>query len=41
MANEMSWNECVNEGIITQSVPDEERSNQMLMMANLHQEHFE
>ncbi len=35
MANEMSWKECVEEGIITQSVPDEERSNQMLMMANL------
>ena len=35
MANEMSWKECVDEGIITQSTPDEERSNQMLMMANL------
>ena len=35
MANEMSWKECVDGGIITQSVPDEERSNQMLMMANL------
>ncbi len=35
MANEMSWKECVDEGIITQSVPDEERSNQMSMMANL------
>lgn len=35
MANEMSWKECVDKGIITQSVPDEERSNQMLMMANL------
>ena len=35
MANEMSWKECVDEGIITQNVPDEERSNQMLMMANL------
>ena len=31
----MSWKECVEEKIITQSVPDEERSNQMLMMANL------
>ena len=31
----MSWKECVDEGIITQSTPDEERSNQMLMMANL------
>ena len=35
MANEMSWKECVDGGIITLSVPDEERSNQMLMMANL------
>ncbi len=35
MANEMSWKECVDEGIITKSIPDEERSNQMLMMANL------
>ena len=35
MANEMSWKECVDEGIITQSTPDEERSNQMLIMANL------
>ena|SRR3989339_2015670 len=35
MANEMSWKECVEEKIITTSVPDEERANQMLMMANL------
>ncbi len=35
MANEMSWKECVDEGIITQSTPDEERSTQILMMANL------
>ena len=35
MANEMSWKECVDEGIITQAVADEERSNQMLIMANL------
>ena len=35
MANEMSWKECVDEGIITQNVHDEERSNQMLIMANL------
>ena len=31
----MNWKECVDEGIITKSVPDEERSNQMLIMANL------
>ncbi len=35
MANEMSWKESVDEGIITQTVPDEERSNQMFLMANL------
>lgn len=35
MANEMSWKECVDEEIITKSVPDEGRSSQMLMMANL------
>ena len=35
MAEKMSWKECVDEEIITQNSPDEERSNQMLMMANL------
>ena len=35
MANEMSWKECVEDKIITKTVPDEERSNQMLIMANL------
>lgn len=35
MANEMSWKECVDERIITKTVPDEERANQMLQMANL------
>ncbi len=35
MANEISWKECVDEGIITPTIPDEERSNQMLAMANL------
>jgi len=35
MANEMSWKEFVDGGIITQGIPDEERSNQMLMMANI------
>ncbi|HLC22575.1 MAG TPA: hypothetical protein VJJ79_02270 [Candidatus Nanoarchaeia archaeon] len=35
MASEMNWKECVDEGIITQSIPDEERSNQMLTMVNL------
>jgi len=35
MANEMSWKECVDGTIVTQGSPDEERSKQMLMMANL------
>ena len=35
MANEISWKACVDEGIIIQTVPDKERSNQMLLMANL------
>ena len=35
MANEMNWKECVDEEIITQNSPDEERSNQMLIMANI------
>ncbi len=35
MANEMSWKECTDEKIITKTVPDEERANQMLQMANL------
>ena len=34
MANEMSWKECVDQGIITETQADEERSNQMLQMAN-------
>lgn len=35
MANEMSWKECVDGKIITQTVPDKERAHQMLQMANL------
>ena len=35
MANEMSWKECIDQGIITETQPDEERSKQMLQMANL------
>ena len=31
----MSWKECVDQGIITEAVPDEEHSKQMLQMANL------
>lgn len=35
MANEMTWKECVDQDIITETAPDEERSSQMLTMANL------
>lgn len=35
MVNEMSWKECIEEKIITKTVPDEERKDQMLQMANL------
>jgi hypothetical protein len=31
----MSWKECLEQGIITESTPDSERSNQMLKMANI------
>ena len=41
MANEMSWKECVDHGIITQTQADEERSNQMLQMANLRLEFWD
>ena len=35
MANEMSWKDCVEEKIITKTVPDEERKDQMAKMADL------
>ncbi|MFT4305161.1 MAG: hypothetical protein ACMXX8_03635 [Candidatus Woesearchaeota archaeon] len=35
MANEMSWKECVDKGIIFTTEKDEERSNQMFQMANI------
>ena len=35
MANEMSWKECVDQKIIAETQADEERSSQMLRMANL------
>lgn len=41
MGNEMSWKECVDQGIITQRQPDEERSKQMLQMANLRLEFWD
>lgn len=36
----MSWKECVDAGIITKTVPDEERSKQILQMANLRLKHW-
>jgi len=35
MATEMSWKQCVEERIITKTIPDLERSNQMRDMAGL------
>ena len=35
MANEMSWKECVDQRIITETQADEERSKQTIQMANL------
>ena len=35
MANEMSWKECTEQGIIVETEPDEGRSKQMLQMAAL------
>lgn len=35
MHEKMSWKECVDQNIIIKTVPDEERSNQMLKMADL------
>ena len=41
MANEISWKECVDQGIITETQADEERSNQMLQMADLRVEFWD
>ena len=35
MNEKMSWKECVDQGIIIKTVPDEERASQMLNIANL------
>tara|TARA_Y100000310_G_C20085577_1_gene535891 strand:+ start:175 stop:363 length:189 start_codon:yes stop_codon:yes gene_type:complete len=32
---EMSWKECVDQSIIVETQPDEERSKQMLQMADI------
>lgn len=37
----MSWKECVDQNIITETVPDEERATQMLNMSNLRMEFWE
>jgi len=41
MANEMSWKECVDQGIITETQADEERSSQMLQMADIRLEFWD
>ncbi|MBD3304435.1 hypothetical protein GF343_04770 [Candidatus Woesearchaeota archaeon] len=35
MPEKMNWKECTEQGIITKTVPDEERAAQTLKMANL------
>lgn len=35
MPEKMSWKECVDQGILTETMPDEERSIQMQKMADL------
>lgn len=34
MTHEMNWKECIDRGIIVKSLPDKERAEQMLKMAN-------
>lgn len=41
MAKKMSWKECVEQGIITEGAPDNERSKQMLSMANIRLEFWD
>lgn len=38
MANELTWKECIEKGILTKTEPDKERSKQMLKMANTRNE---
>ncbi|MBW2981317.1 hypothetical protein KY343_00425 [Candidatus Woesearchaeota archaeon] len=35
MPEKFSWKECIDQGIITKTTPDEERSSQMVDMADL------
>lgn len=35
MPKKISWKECIEQGIITKSMPDKERAAQMINMANL------
>lgn len=41
MPEKMSWKECVDQNIITETVPDEERATQMLNMGNLRLEFWD
>lgn len=41
MATATSWKECVEQGIITRTEPDLERSQQMLQMAKLRRQFWE
>lgn len=37
----MNWKECVDQNIITKTIPDEERATQMLNMANIRLEFWD
>lgn len=41
MPEKMNWKECTEQGIITKTVPDEERAKQTLKMANLRLEFWD
>lgn len=41
MNENISWKECVDKGIITKTIPDNERAVQMLEMANIRQEFWD
>jgi hypothetical protein len=41
MTNGMSWKECVDQNIIIETQPDDERSKQMFEMADLRLEFWD
>lgn len=41
MPEKINWKECIDQGIVTKTIPDEERAIQMLKMANLRLEFWD